>query len=274
MKSLQKILIFSDIHLTSGNKKIIGLNPLRKLEFALEHALQNHSDAERIVFSGDLAHNGDIAAYKSLQNLTEPIKIPITFMMGNHDQRIEFSQVFSSIDFDVNGFLQSKVSYRYHDLIFLDTLQYPISRADKNEGFLCSKRLDWLESELSAAQEKKVIIFMHHPAFSVGFKAMDRIRLVNSGKFFSVLKNFNNVIHLISGHIHRTISGHINGFGFSIFKSTCHQMPMQCDSDNVKLSAVEPAAYGILFLSPDGVVVHSEDFDLTKSNKTIFENYK
>ena len=273
MTDFQKILIFSDIHLTSGGKKIIGLNQLQKLQLAVSHALQNHPDSQHIVFTGDLAHEGDIEGYKALKRITKKIKLPITFMMGNHDNRKSFSEVFSEVDFDPYGFLQSQISINSFQLLFLDTLHESSSLLDKNKGFLCSKRLHWLDKKLNLAQNKKIIIFMHHPPFPVGFKAMDQIRLQNSESFFSILDQYNNIAHIISGHVHRTISGHFNGYGFSIFKSTCHQMPMQFDSENVKLSAAEPGAYGILFVQRDSLVVHNEDFDLSKLNNQIFENY-
>ena len=273
MKRFKKILIFSDIHLTTDGKRIIGLDPIERLQLALSHALDNHSDAEHIVFSGDLAHDADPKAYLSLKKLTENIKIPIIFMMGNHDKREPFSQIFPNVDFDDNGFLKSRLSSNSHELIFLDTLCDPISSSNEHAGLLCSQRLAWLDTQLGRVKKKKVIIFMHHPAFRVGFRAMDRIRLANSKSFFSVLDRYKNVIHIISGHIHRTISGHVNGYGFSIFKSTCHQMPMQCESDNVKLSTAEPGAYGILFLQPKRLIVHTEDFGLQEKKNGVFENY-
>ena len=127
MKSLRKILIFSDIHLTSGGKKIIGLNPLDRLEHALCHALQNHPDARHLIFTGDLAHDGDREAYLALRNVTKEIKVPITFMMGNHDRRAVFSHVFPSVVFDPNGFLQSSIPFNSYELLLLDTLyiKYP-----------------------------------------------------------------------------------------------------------------------------------------------------
>ncbi|MDG2475034.1 MAG: metallophosphoesterase [Paracoccaceae bacterium] len=255
-------------------KKIIGLDPLKKLESALDHALENHGDAKHIIFSGDLAHDGDRLAYQSLKKVTNGINIPITFMMGNHDHRATFAQVFISVGLDRDGFLQSRVCFGTHQLIFLDTLQHPSSSFNRNKGFLCSERLSWLDENLSAAKDKKVIIFMHHPAFPVKFKAMDQIRLVNYESFLITLEKYQNVIHLISAQIHRTISGNFHGYGFSIFKSTWHQMPMQCESDNVSLSVAEPGAYGILFLRPKGLIVHTEDFELKEKNKKIFNDYK
>ena len=273
MRSTEKILIFSDIHLTSGGKEIIGLDPLGRLKLALHDALYNHPDAQHIVFTGDLAHDGDFNAYQSLRKVIQGIKIPITFMMGNHDNRTIFSQVFPSVVFDINNFLQSSSSIDSYELLFLDTLQAPAILSEKHEGFLCEKRLGWLDKKLENSKQKKVVIFMHHPPFPVGFKARDPNGLHNSKNFFSILKKYHHVIHIISGHIHRTISGHINGFGFSIFKSTCHQMPMQLDSENVKLSIVEPGAYGLLLLQPDGLVVHSVDFGLQDEAKKLFDGY-
>ena len=273
MSSPKKILIFSDIHLTSCGKEIIRLDPLKRLKLALHHALYNHADAQHIVFTGDLAHDGDFNAYHSLEKVIQEIKIPITFMMGNHDDRKIFSQVFPSVVFDVNDFLQSSISIESYELLFLDTLQAPTKLREKHEGFLCEKRLGWLDKKLETSKQKKVIIFMHHPPFPVGFKAMDRIGLHNSESFFSLLKKYRHIIHIVSGHIHRTISGHVNGFGFSIFKSTCHQMPMQLDSENVKLSIVEPGAYGLLLLQPDGLVVHSVDFGLPDEPLIILNSY-
>ena len=270
---VQKIIIMSDIHLTNNGEKIIGLDPVRKLEKALDHALSAHGDAVQIVFTGDLTHNGSEEEYLNLKSAIQGIDIPITYMMGNHDRRVAFSEIFPSVPLDHNGFLQSAITYDSHKLVFLDTLHISNLEKDRSKGFLCSKRLRWMETELEASSQKKVIVFMHHPAFKVGFNAMDKIRLKNEDDFFSSLDKYKNVIHIISGHIHRTISGNVQGYGFSVFKSTCHQMPMMLNSDNVKLSADELAAYGILLLTSSGIIVHSEDYELSEGKKTIFDDY-
>ena len=273
LANFYKIIVLSDIHITAGGKKIIGLDPAEKLRQALKHILKIQKDANRIVFTGDLAHDGTVEEYLILEDLLKDVEIPITFMMGNHDRREAFCEVFPSVKLDEYGFLQSAISYEDHTLLFLDTLNFPFSPQDKNKGFLCNRRLTWLESQLELAKGKKVILFMHHPAFSVGFKAMDKIRLMNSGDLFYLLDKHKNAIHIVSGHIHRTISGNFHGYGFSIFKSTCHQMPLMFDSDNVKLSAIETPAYGILCLVEKGVIVHSEDYELVKEEEKVFDSY-
>ncbi len=263
----------SDIHLVSGRKTIIGLDPIEKLKKALKHAIETQKDISQIVFTGDLAHDGTLEEYLILKEILQNVKVPITFMMGNHDNRKAFCLAFPSIQLDSCGFLQTALTYENHTLLFLDTLEVSNIPEHKHNGFLCEKRLSWLERELVKAGKRKVILFMHHPAFSVGFKAMDKTQLGNSEQFFSLLDRYNSVIHIICGHIHRTISGNCNGYGFSMFKSTCHQMPMMFESENVKLSTNEPPAYGILCLVDNGVVVHSDDYELSMQEKKVFDKY-
>ena len=269
----KKIVIFSDVHLTSRGNKIIGLNPLQRLQIAIDDAQLNHADADHIVFTGDLSHDGNIESYFLLKDLLQNVKIPVTYMMGNHDCRTNFASVFPSVLFDENGFLQSTASFSSYKCLFLDTLQNPVKKIKKGGGYMCEKRLAWLQAQLSLAQKESVILFMHHPAFPVGFKGMDSINLANSDEFFSLLKKYQNVSYIIAGHIHLTISGNFKGYGFSIFKSTCHQMPLMLDSENIKVSAAEPPGYGVLILRTDGITVHSQDYELHHSNKTIFDDY-
>ena len=77
----QKIIVMSDVHLTNNGEKIIGLDPVRKLERALDHALCTHGVAVQIVFTGDLAHNGTQEQYSILKEVVRGIDIPITYMM-------------------------------------------------------------------------------------------------------------------------------------------------------------------------------------------------
>ena len=49
-------------------------------------------------------------------------QIPITFMLGNHDNRSNFKKVFPEIPLDNKGYLQKKISLGDDVLICLDTL--------------------------------------------------------------------------------------------------------------------------------------------------------
>ena len=198
---MKKIIVFSDIHLNSAGEEALE-NSSQKLEKAILHLQGNHNDFDMLVFTGDLANSGKIEEYKALRNLVSTIGKPIKFMLGNHDNRENFLDIFPYYKPDHNGFLQSIETYEYFDFIFLDTLKDPYDDIPISCGYLCQKRLEWLSEKLKEVAGKKVFLFMHHPAFTTGMQAMDRLRLKNSHDFFSTIKSFDNVHHLISGHIH------------------------------------------------------------------------
>ena len=90
---------------------------------------------------------------------------------------------------------------------------------------------------------------------------MDAIGLKNAAALRAVLKS-GPVVHVLSGHIHRTISASVDGLAMTVFKSTCHQMPMLLGAEGTGHSVDEPGAYGIVLLTGSDVVVHMEDFTL------------
>ena len=110
-----------------------------------------------------------------------------------------------------------------------------------------------------------MIVFMHHPPHAIGFPGMDRIALRNGDEFYRLIVGYGNVRHVVAGHVHRTVSGSFRGIPFSIFKSPVHQQPMDLLSCDTSLSVGEPAAYGILLLTSDGVIAHTEDYELASA---------
>ena len=237
-------------------------NPQTRLEAGIAHALAHQTDADMLVITGDLTHKGDLASYRKLKELLAPVTIPVHLMLGNHDNRASFLNVFPDTPTDINGFVQQVVDLPEARLVMLDTLfgppyDYPASHA----GALCERRLEWFESALTET-DKPCIVFMHHPPHETGFAAMDPIMLRDADAFYDVAHRAGNVGHIICGHIHRTISGTHRGVSFSMFKSFVGQMPMDFETTDTHIETNEPPAYGILLTNEEGIVAHSEDFML------------
>ena len=258
-----KLVVFTDIHFSVDHLDR-AINPVERLTQGLDHVAKYNSDLFQIIITGDLTHNGDINSYKLLHDTLGAYHFPIELMVGNHDNRENFLSVFPETSTDENGFIQKVIDLAAYRLILLDTLDgppydYPLS----HRGMLCNKRLEWLEQQLSSANGKDCIIFMHHHPHDVGFKAMDTIKLVNGEAFYQVLSRHQNVKHISCGHVHRTISGQHRGIPFSVFKSTVGQMPMIFKTMDFHAETDEPAAYGIIELTESGITVHTEDYCLT-----------
>jgi hypothetical protein len=99
---------------------------------------------------------------------------------------------------------------------------------------------------------------------------MDGISLQNRDAFFQTLLR-GNIGYVFAGHVHRTISSSVQGIPMTIFKSTCHQMPMLLGQDGFGHSVDEPGAYGIVLIDDARVVVHFEDFTLPDQSIAQFD---
>lgn len=211
---------------------------------------------------GDLTNSGHTEEFEMVKDATENYPIPITFMLGNHDRRDTFANVFPDVEMTCSGHLQTRIDLGEDVLLCLDTLDGPPYPKYHHTGLLCPERLTWLRDQLAVCGDKRVSLFMHHPPHNVGFPGMDCIKLKNSADLFEITAQNPNIRHIFAGHVHRTISGHTNGIGFSMFKSTCHQMPMAMNSNDPSLSVAEPAAYGIILFDSDSIIAHTEDFEI------------
>jgi len=260
---MAKFLVFSDLHLVDKGDEIIGLDPLARFSEGLEHALAQHPDASRVVLLGDLTHHGRPAQYERLREALGGLAMPVSFLLGNHDNRAAFLRVFPEAEVTSSGHIQQMVDLGPACLIALDTLD---DRANpRHSGRLCAERLGWLERALTWAAGRPVIVALHHPPFATGFTGMDAIALQNPAPLYALLKGYPGHVQMLCGHIHRTISGHAKGLPFTVFKSPCHQMPMRLGDEGSAHSVAEPGAYGIVLAGPDSVVVHSEDFGIASA---------
>ena len=266
---MQKILVYTDLHLLPEGETLIGLDPGARLAQGLDHATKRHPDAAQIILTGDLTHNGAPAEYARLRGILNNCSIPIALMVGNHDRRSPFLQAFPDTPTTPQGHVQQVIDLGDHRLILLDTLNEKAD--DTHSGLLCEDRLNWLDARLSEAADKRCILFTHHPGFATGFKGMDWIGLKSIPELATLLSRHDNVVQVISGHIHRTIQGAIGDIPAAVFKSPCHQMPMALGFQDPRLSVAEPGAYGIVLLGDDGVVVHTEDFTLSELDATLYD---
>ena len=259
---MRKILAITDIHMRSQGRTIIGLDPLVQFQKALTHAVETHPDAEHIVLMGDLTNSGHPEEFQMVKDTIANCPIPVTLMLGNHDHRDNFASIFPDISMTPSGHLQTRIDMGDDVLLCLDTLDGPPYPKYHHVGHLCESRMNWLQEQLNTCADKRVALFMHHPPHDIGFPGMDCIKLKNADDLFAITAKHPEIRHIFAGHVHRTISGHTNGLGFSMFKSTCHQMPMALESNDPSLSVPEPAAYGIVLFNRDSIIAHSEDFEL------------
>lgn len=253
-----KIIVMTDLHLRPFGQTIIGIDPWLRFESALAHVTARHPDAARLIVMGDLAHHGKRKVYQALGERLADLPFPVSLTLGNHDRRDKFLAGFVGVAADENGFIQSVVDLGNERLILLDTLDEDTNR---HWGRLCAKRRDWLQAALDSAGDRRLSLYMHHPAFDIGYPGLDAMKLRDAATFLDTCQG--RVAHIFAGHVHRTISASARGIGLTTFKSTAHQSPLMLESWDTSIAVNEPGAYGVVLFTPEAIVAHSEDFDLS-----------
>lgn len=249
-----KLIQLSDPHLTLPGKTLLGLDPHRQLAMAIADINARHADADLVVFSGDLSDDGSPASYAALAAILAELRAPWRVTLGNHDLRSAFLARFPR-QADECGFVQSVTDIGRERVILLDSLQ-----EGSVSGALCSTRLNWLERQLQAAQDRRVLLFLHHPPMPIGLPALDEVRLEAPAAeaLHQLCRRYGNVAHIAAGHVHRPASGVWRGIAFHTLRGTCHQSALRFAPGFE--ACLEAPQYAIVLASEHGHCVHFHDF--------------
>lgn len=248
-----KLIHISDLHLVSEGT-LFGLDPALRFAAAIDSINAEHGDAELVIISGDLADEGEAAAYALLKRMLAELRVPWRLMLGNHDRRANFYGVFPDYVRDDNGFVQEAVDHAGIRLVLIDTLSEP------DAGELCERRIAWIAARLEEARDIPVYLFMHHPPFSIGHLMMDRHMLRNAGPFAALVAEHPQIRHLFFGHIHRPLGGSWQRIPISALPAINHQVALDF-RDLPGISGHDgDGAYNVVFIEPDRTIVHLHDF--------------
>lgn len=251
-----KLIHISDIHLTVPGESMGGLNPHRRFAQALEHVRAHHSDATRIIITGDLTHWGEPAAYGALEEALTDLPCPVRLMIGNHDDRSAFVTAFPDHARDASGFINHAETVEGSRLMYLDTTA-PRTHA----GHFCAQRRDWLEAELAACSCAR--LFMHHNAMPIGLPAEDRIALVPEDRaaLADLLTRYRDRISYIHfGHVHAPVHGTWCGIPFASVRSTGNQSLPDLNEQELLQGAPMAPSYAVILAENTGTIIHDIPF--------------
>lgn len=251
-----KLIHLTDPHFVPHGRKLYGLDPAARLRAAIEDIQRRQRDARFVLITGDLAHEGDVAAYVALRAVLATLELPYYLLLGNHDARAAFCGVFPEAALDAHGFVQQVLETEAGPFLLLDTHQ-----PGTHQGWYCETRLAWLDAQLAALGGRRAFLAMHHPPLAVGLPAMDAFGLVQQPAFAEVLARHGNVRHIFFGHIHRPVHGAFGGITFSTQRALNHQVaPCFVETPGRILGSHEPPAYSIVSIDPDQLLIHEVEF--------------
>ena len=249
-----KIIHLTDTHFVPKGKLLYGHDPQSNLAEAIKDINLHHQDSELAVITGDLTHWGEREAFENLRAELTKLLIPWKLIVGNHDNRDVFLDIFPEQVSDPTGFIQSQIETEVGNFVFLDT-----TLEGTHSGHYCKHRQLWLQKTLEKSS-RPVFLFMHHPPFDIGIRGSDRIGLQQKKEFRAIIwPHRHKIRHLFFGHIHRPLAGSWLAIPTSSIRGMNHQVWFDMNAEQLH-GSFEPPAYAVVLINDDSVVVHSHDF--------------
>lgn len=250
-----KFLHFTDPHIIEPGKELYQLRPDQRLTALIDHILIHHSDAECAVVTGDLTHWGDRLSFEFLRDTVLQLPFPCHLLIGNHDLRPVFQEIFPSIAQDDNGLVQYTVDTPAGVFVICDTVL-----EGTHAGWYDDARQEWLRSVLKQADPRPTCLFMHHPPFEVGLADMDTLKIRQSDAFAEIVKDAPHVKHLFFGHLHRPIHGVWKGIPFTTLFGGNHQVALDFNPSALTQFTHEVPSYNVVFLQEEQTTIHTVDY--------------
>lgn len=192
---MTRILHLSDLHATATGRLYDGVEPLARLDLAIDRTLRVPWRPDVIVLSGDLVQRGQRTAYRSLAaGLAErsaSLGLPILTVLGNHDQP-DAALVLPGHE----GGHDRVVEHEDVRFVLLDS----------HRGTLGPERLDWLARQLSGP----AIVVLHHPPLPSPLPALADTGLQDADAFAAVIAG-STVRAVLCGHFHHALAGTLAG---------------------------------------------------------------
>lgn len=248
---MKKIIQLSDLHIVPKGERVFGFDPLPRMQAVLDDIREKHSDADLCIITGDLTDKGDRTSYELLRSKLEDFPVQLCLMMGNHDRRQPFLDVFPATPVDNSDFIQSALDLGGHRVVVLDSLDEECP----GSGHLCPQRLAWLDAMLAESPEVPTIVALHHPPFDIGIEYFEYMLLTNGDELNDVLNRHHQVVHLIFGHVHLSVSGIKHGRSFTAARGTAH--PIQFRQRQLEAYYIDRLpSYEVILFEGKTVTVH------------------
>ena len=163
LKDEDTVVLISDLHTNPSGYQA------DKLRLVVDDILKMRPLPRAVLIFGDIAYlSGKVEEYRTAREILNPLAaagISLTFGMGNHDRREEFSSVFP--EYAANSLVPDRLVHivegPYADIIMLDSLQQGEDKSTWiTEGAIDPLQREWLRS-VTASYQKPFFVAAHHP---------------------------------------------------------------------------------------------------------------
>jgi Icc protein len=239
----------SDPHVRAG---AAGAETAMGLHRALGRLLSLDRRPDCVVITGDLVEKGLDEQYDMLVDVLGDFPLPVHLVTGNHDDPKLLATRFAGTPLLGGG---DGVTYAvdYDDAVVV-ALHSP--EPNGPGGVLGGEQLAWLDSTLARRPDTPALVALHHPPTRMGIPFLDGMGLKDAAAFGEVLARHPQVIRVLAGHIHRTVTATFAGIIVSVAPSTYRQSTLTMRADGPMGYVHEPAGFLVHLVDGRECVTH------------------
>ena len=207
---------------------------------------------DAVLVTGDLVDTGDRAEYAIVRELLEPLAMPVHPLPGNHDDPAALRAAFA--DHAEVAATTGPVHYGVEvgdlHVLVLDTWA-----PGTDGGTLDAGQLEWLDGALAGlGHPERTLLAMHHPPMAIGIGALDAIGVdpESLAALSEILQRRGGVARIVSGHVHRGVTGTFAGCPVFAAPSVAFQSALDLRAGNQGFTRApdEPAAIALHVQAP------------------------
>ena len=202
----------------------------RDLSFAITNyekaikQINSDKDIQAVFFTGDFTDRSLEEVYLDFFKTTKKLNKNYYLAFGNHDVNsvngLNKLDAISLIkkkteNFKNNGNYTVNLDEKIIAIILDGALDTEMSAMGKYSN----KTLNWLDEELKMNKDKLIIIFQHFPivAPEKDKKYINSHKTINKWKYSRIIKKYNNILFIASGHYH--VAGDFEKYGTKHFST-------------------------------------------------------
>ncbi|MHA2502225.1 MAG: metallophosphoesterase family protein [Candidatus Kariarchaeaceae archaeon] len=181
-----KFLLFSDVHIGGKFNEAMFLKGVDYI---------NNSDADYVIFCGDLTDNGTLAEYEMAQEYFSQIKPTVLMVPGNHDVKNVGDKLWEEM-----------IGPRY--FVHTDPVQkvkilgLDSNEPDKNTGRMGEKAISRIYDEFQDITDDWIqVLVFHHQSLPIKFTGRERSALNDAGDVIKAILDC-NIDLVFNGHRH------------------------------------------------------------------------
>jgi len=215
--TLLTFIHISDTHLNPNPDYTKDYADYTPIEGARElvNSIQNLPfQADFILHTGDVVYDPDDNAYSAVKETFAPIDIPIYYIAGNHDDNDGLQRhLMERTDDDIIPHLHYEFEVNGIQVICVDSN----GPADLPAGYVPDDQLGWLDTLVTAEDDRPLVIAIHHNPVPVDVPWLDDwMRITNGLEFHNIVKKARSrLVGVFHGHIHQPTTVYREGVMYS-----------------------------------------------------------